>query len=141
MISTIGLALSLTLKLGIRRWGLSWCCLRRELLRLLGILCRFFWLLGEGSCWRQVCKLGEWFLLGPVLNRSRMLRIYLLSLSLNLLLVLLLVQGLMVELTGSRVRILICVRLYGRRNFLIENSRENILMLLLLRDRLWDIGA
>jgi hypothetical protein len=31
--------------------------------------------------------------------------------------------------------------LYGRRNFLIENSRENILMLLLLRDRLWDIGA
>ena len=149
MIRTIYLTLwLLAFKLWIRRWGLDWRRLRRKLLRLLGVLCRFFWLLGVSSGWRQVRKLGEWFLLSPGLNRSlsnvlfvSMLRIYLLSLSLNLLLVLLLVQGLMVELSRGWVRILICVRLDRRRNFLVENSGENILVLLLLRDCLWDIGA
>lgn len=113
MIRTIVLSRLLAFGLWLRRRSLDRRCLRRELWRLLSKLSRFF-RLGVGRCWRHVGVLVDWFFLSPILNRSlsqvlfvRMLWIYLLSLGLNLLLVLLLMQRLMVELTGIRVRILI----------------------------------
>ena len=128
----------------IRRGGLSWRYFLRELLWLLGELSRFFLLLGVGCDWRKISE-GSGLLLCPVLNRGLsnclfegMLRIGRLGLYLNLLLVLLM-YWLMIEITGGLARILICARLDRRRNFLVVNSRENILVLLLLRHTLWDI--
>ena len=128
--------------LRIRRGGLSWRHFLRELLGLLGELSCFFLLLSIGCDWRKISE-GSGLLLCPVLNRGLsnclfvgMLRIGRLGLYLNLLLVLLM-HRLMIEITGGLARILICARLDSRRNFLVVNSRENILVLLLLRHRLW----
>ena len=147
MVRAIELSWLRAFGLWLRRGRLDWRCLCRELLRLLGVLlCWLLLALSVGSDRRQIGK-ATGLILRPILSRSLsnilfvgMLRIYRLGLSLNLLLVLL-VHGLMIEFTGGWVWILVWGRCDWCRNFLVENSRENILMLLLLWDCLWDIGA
>jgi len=130
--------------LRIRRRRLSWRNFLSELLWLLGELSRFLLLLVISCHWRKISA-GSGLLLCPVLHRGLadclfvgVLRIGRLGLHLNLLLVLLM-HWLMIEITGGLARILISARLDRRRNFLVVNSRENILVLLLLRHTLWDI--
>jgi hypothetical protein len=148
MVRAIELSRLCAFGLWLRRGRLDWRCLCRELLWLLSVLlCWFLLALSVGSGWRQIGK-ATGLILRPILSRSLsnalfvgMLRIYRLGLSLYLLLVLL-VHGLMIEFTGGWVWILVWGRCDWCRNFLVENSRENILMLLLLLwDCLWDIGA
>ena len=146
MVRTINIS-RLWLAFRLRLWcrGLSWCHLLGELLWLLAVLSRFILLRSIACHWRIIIREGGRLFLRPILRRGLsnvlfvcMLRINPLVLHLNLLLELL-VYWLMIKIAGGWVRVLICARLGGRRNFLVKNSRENILVLLLLRHSLWDI--
>jgi hypothetical protein len=146
VVRTIKLSrLWLTFRLRIWCSGLSWCHLLGELLWLLGVLCRFILLRIIALHRREIIIERSRLFLRPILSSGLsntlfvgMLRIYRLGLHLNLRLELL-VYWLMIEITSGWVRILISTWLGRRRNFLVENSRENILVLLLLRQSLWDI--
>jgi hypothetical protein len=99
-------------------------------------------LLSISTSWWEVAK-GARFVLSPILNTLTNVFIEVLGvhwLRLHLLLVLL-VQRLTINFMALWILALERVSLSRRWNLLVENSRENILVLLLLWNCLWDIGA